>query len=763
MSGIQTSVQVMDRITQPMMSMVRAMNMVINSFDALDNASSRAIDVDSLATARAEMANAGAQLKQINDSLVKAQDKTDKIKENVTKTEETAEKLDTAYRKANSEIDKAERNTESAKNHQRAWSSEIARSTSHSSALLSNLKSIIITLGGTMAGKAMFSTSDSMAQATARLNLMNDGFQTTYDLQEKIFNSSQRARADYQDTIAVVSRLGLMAKESFKSNDEMIRFSELMNMQFKIGGSSTTEQQSAMYQLSQAMASGRLQGDEYRSIIENAPLLARSIEDYMTNVVKAKGTMKDWASDGLLTADVIKTAMFRAADETEARFEKIPLTYADVWTTFKNDLIQNIQPSLTRLNDIANTDRFEKFKESAIDALTSLAETAVDVFDDLIDAANYLHDNWDDIAPQIYGIVAAYAAWEIGTKMLATANMFLNSTNPVGWISTIAGIATTLGLGVTAYNQLTRETKALAETNNEMEDTLGVTSQSAYIAAEKVRSLMDQYNDLEAKVEKSKEDHDKMNTIILQLENTIPGLSNQIRTETGFIDDLTVSLRNATDQFYNLATAKAYYNAYSSKLDNAVSNQISLQDQYDALMEKNGKGLDNYSYGDYLKDMSVTRYNESFNPDTGELTVNKTEDEYKGAQERIRLYDQKTAIELKLKWADESIDSIVEKMSQYQTRSDDYGKLYGDPNIPLGEIAANTNTIADALTEDIQYLRDAAEREAINRYTTVPLSINIDGIHNTVTNNQDLDGMVDYITDKLGEELNNTAQAHNRS
>lgn len=752
MAGIQTSVRIMDRVSQPMMSMVRAMDIVINSFQALDNASSRAIDVESLAAARAEMANAGAQLKQINDSLVKAQEKTDKIKDNVTKTEETAEKLDTAYRKANSEIDKAERNTESAKNHQRAWNSEIARSTSHSSALLSNLKSIIITLGGTMAGKAMFSTSDSMAQATARLNLMNDGFQTTYDLQEKIFNSSQRARADYQDTIAVVSRLGLMAKESFKSNDEMIRFSELMNMQFKIGGSSTTEQQSAMYQLSQAMASGRLQGDEYRSIIENAPLLARSIEDYMTNVVKAKGTMKDWASDGLLTADVIKTAMFRAADETEARFEKIPLTYADVWTTFKNDLIQNIQPSLTRLNDIANTDRFEKFKESAIDSLTSLAETAVDVFDDLIDAANYLHDNWDDIAPQIYGIVAAYAAWEIGTKMLATANMFLNSTNPVGWISTIAGIATTLGLGVTAYNQLTRETKALAESNNEMEDTLDVTSQSAYIAAEKVKALMEQYDELEAKADKSKVEHDKMNTIILQLENTIPGLSNQIRTETGFIDDLATALKNATDKFRDLAEAKAYYNAYSSKLDDVVNDKTKAQDTYDAFLKDNSE-MDKYTKEDFERDKLVPRFIENYSYETG-LVLTGT-DKYAEAQERMELYTQKENFESSLKQFDEEIDDTLNKMSLYLTGSD-------DPNTPLGEIAKNTNTIADALTEDVQYLRDAAERESINRYTTVPLSINIDGIHNTVTNSQDLDGMVDYITDKLGEELNNTAQAYNK-
>ena len=745
MAGIQTSVQIMDRVSQPMMSMVRAMNIVINSFEALDNASSRAIDVESLAAARAEMANAGAQLKQINDSLVKAQEKTDKIKDNVTKTEETAEKLDTAYRKANSEIDKAERNTESAKNHQRAWNSEIARSTSHSSALLGNIKNIIIAMGGTMAVKAMFSLSDSMAQTSARLDLMNDGFQTTEDLQDKIFQSSQRARADYQDTMSVVSRLGLMAKEAFKSNDEMIRFSELMNMQFKIGGSSTTEQQSAMYQLSQAMAAGRLQGDEYRSIIENAPLLARSIEDYMTNVVKAKGTMKNWASDGLLTAEVIKNAMFRAADETEARFEKIPLTYADIWTTFKNDLIQNIQPSLTRLNDIANTDRFEKFKESAIDALTSLAETAVDVFDTLIDAATYVHDNWDDIAPIIYGIVAAYAAWEVGTKLLAAANFLLNASSPVKWIM---GIAAATGVLITADQYLKNSMNHLSESTDDFNGKIDITQQATYLAAEKARILMREYSELESKVSKSQQEHDKLNTIILQLENTIPGLRSEIRTETGYIDDLTTALYNATEQFYKLATAKAYYNAYSDKLEDAVSRQIAKRDEYDEFMK--------------TYDSKITR-----NVVLDRVTVNGGGSIVYGADKTYsdRLEDTKQDFESQLKSLDEEISGYVTKMGEYQTGSGDYEKLYGisDPNIPLGEIAANTNTIADALTEDIQYLRDAAERESINRYTTVPLSINIDGIHNTVTNNQDLDGMVDYLTEKLGEELNNTAQAHNRS
>ena len=737
MAGIQTSVQIMDRVSQPMMSMVNAMNIVLNSFEALDNASSRAIDVDSLAAARAEMANAGAHLKQINDSLVKSQDKTEKIEDNVKRTEKTAEKLDTAYRKVNSEIDKVEKNTESAKNHQRAWNSEIARSTSHSSALLGNIKSIVIAMGGTIAAKAMFSLSDSMAQTTARLDLMNDGFQTTEDLQDKIFQSSQRARADYQDTMTVVSRLGLMAKEAFKSNDEMIRFSELMNMQFKIGGSSTTEQQSAMYQLSQAMASGRLQGDEYRSIIENAPLLAKSIEDYMVNVEKAKGTMKDWSSDGLLTADVIKAAMFRSAEETEERFKQIPLTYADLWTMFKNDLIQNIQPSLDRLNEIANTDRFENFKNSAVDALTSLAETAVDVFDGLIDAANYVHDNWDDIAPMIYGIVAAYAAWEVGTKGLAIANKILTASSPTLWIMEIASI---VGFGVTAFSHLNRSASELAED-------IDITGQSSYIAAEKAQVLMNQYNELESKVSRSKEEHDKMNSIILQLENTIPGLRNEIRTETGYIDDLAIALKKATDQFYNLATAKAYYNVYSDKMEQAVKDKVALEEKLEAEKEK-------LANKDFDIEWNIFNYRAKWGSD-GFMYPETDEDRAKRGI---------TGIEKDIANQENLIKTYFDKMLEQQKNAEDFDALCEKDKIePLKAILGNTNTIAGALTEDIQYLRDAAEREAINRFTTAQITVEMGGINNTVTSNQDLDGMMDYLTEKVSEELNNTAQAHNRS
>lgn len=199
--------------------------------------------------------------------------------------------------------------------------------------------------------------SDTVAGNRARLELIVDDGGSVAELENKIFASAMRSRAAFSDTVSTVSKLGLLAGDAFTGNDEMIAFAELMNKNFVIGGASQTEQASAMYQLTQAMASGRLQGDEYRSIIENAPLLANAIEDYMVKVQGAKGSMKDWASEGLLTADVIKAALFRTAGEVEKRFERMPMTWAQVGTLAANLAIKALDPLLSAINWLANNIR----------------------------------------------------------------------------------------------------------------------------------------------------------------------------------------------------------------------------------------------------------------------------------------------------------------------------------------------------------------------------------------------------------------------
>lgn len=294
--------------------------------------------------------------------------------------------------------------------------------------------------------------SDTLAGNKARLELIVDDGGSVDELNKKIYASAMRARASYTDTAATISKLGLLAGDAFNSNDEMIAFTELMNKNFTIGGASTQEQSSAMYQLTQAMASGRLQGDEYRSIIENAPLLAKAIEDYMRNVRGAEGAMKDWSSEGLLTADVIKAALFSTADEVETRFARIPMTWGQVWTMASNIAIRVLNPLLSAINWLANN-------ISVIGPVVLGLGTAFLVFQ--------VAAHWTQIASAAMGIynglvnflTIGYGVLTGSTAAASAAQFTYNSAllaSPVTWVvMMLAVLVAALYAGVAAYNKFT--------------------------------------------------------------------------------------------------------------------------------------------------------------------------------------------------------------------------------------------------------------------------------------------------------------------
>lgn len=255
--------------------------------------------------------------------------------------------------------------------------------------------------------------ADEVSMTTARLNLMNDGLQTTEELQRMIFNSANAARSSYMDTAAVVSKLGILAGDAFSSNEEMVLFAEQMNKQFKIGGASVQEQTSAMYQLTQAMAAGKLQGDEFRAIMENAPLLAQAIADFTG---KSKGELKEMSAEGTITADIIKSAMFAAMDQTNAQFETLPMTFAQSMTVIKNNLVMALQPILTWLSQ----------------------------------GAAWIAENWENLVPIFLGVAGALAVYAAGMGIAAIVTWVANGaakaffatllTNPVFWIALAIGV-----------------------------------------------------------------------------------------------------------------------------------------------------------------------------------------------------------------------------------------------------------------------------------------------------------------------------------
>lgn len=198
-------------------------------------------------------------------------------------------------------------------------------------------------------------TTDQLTQSRARIDLINDGSQSTAEIMDKVFSAANRSRGSFLDMADSVAKLNLLAKDAFTSNDEAIYFVEQLNKQFKIAGAGVQETTSAMYQLTQAMAAGKLQGDEFRSIMENAPMLARSIAQEMG---LSAGQLKEMSSQGLITADIIKNALFASAEETNAKFAEIPMTFRDIGTKLQNDLIAAFQPVMEELGNMTSSDAF---------------------------------------------------------------------------------------------------------------------------------------------------------------------------------------------------------------------------------------------------------------------------------------------------------------------------------------------------------------------------------------------------------------------
>ena len=216
-------------------------------------------------------------------------------------------------------------------------------------------------------------TADELTSIRSRLNLINDGSQTTAEIMNKVFDAAQRSRGSYTDMADSVAKLNMLAKDAFSSNDEAIAFVEQLNKQFKISGASVQEASAAMYQLTQSMAAGKLQGDEFHSIMENAPLLAQSIANEMGMTV---GQLKEMSSQGLITSDIIKEALFNSAEETNAKFAEIPMTFAEVGQSIQNEMIQAFQPVLEQISSIPQSGEFQSLSEGVGVAIRGMAVVA---------------------------------------------------------------------------------------------------------------------------------------------------------------------------------------------------------------------------------------------------------------------------------------------------------------------------------------------------------------------------------------------------
>lgn len=311
-----------------------------------------------------------------------------------------------------------------AQEEQERFQKQTQQSTSEVSKLLSMAQRVAVAVGGWTAISKAFNLSDSISNTTARLNLMNDGLQTTEQLQGMIYQAAENSRGSYLDMQNEVAKLGLLAGNAFDSSAQIVQFAEQLNKQFVIAGASTTDIQNATLQLTQALSSGVLQGDELRSIFDQAPTLIQSIADYMGVPI---GKIRDLASEGQITADIVKNAMLAAADETDAKFSEMPVTWSQIWTHMKNYAIMAFAPVMQQLSDMANSSEIQTVAQGAEYAISVVAGAASLALSMLSSVGGFVVDNWSVIEPIIWGVVAALVVY--------------NATMGIGWATTLKDIA----------------------------------------------------------------------------------------------------------------------------------------------------------------------------------------------------------------------------------------------------------------------------------------------------------------------------------
>ena len=261
--------------------------------------------------------------------------------------------------------------------------------------------------------------ADSYTNTNARLGMITSSPAEQAALQNDIFASANRSRGSYTETANAVAKMRMLAGDSFGSNQEAIGFTELLNKSLKVSGAGQAEQSAAFLQLTQAMAAGKLQGDEFRSVMENAPMVADAIAKYMG---KSKGELKELSSQGLITSDIIKNAMFNAADDINGKFNSMPMTFADVWNQIKNTGMQAFGGVFEKANSMLNSD----MGQAAVENLTGLVFMAAGAFSVLLDAIGWVGDRLDIFGPIILGIAGAWLVY--------------NATAGIGWLTTMKNV-----------------------------------------------------------------------------------------------------------------------------------------------------------------------------------------------------------------------------------------------------------------------------------------------------------------------------------
>lgn len=694
-------------------------------------------------------ATANSELEQLRGQLNQAVQEQENLNRAVENMDVQA--ANEAYLRLSQTVGNTERYIRDNVDEQGRFNQEINEGVANADNLMNTIKGAVAAYATIQTVTKALDLSDTLTSTTARLNLMNDELQTTQDLQNMIYLSAERSRGAYQATADAVSKLGLMAGDAFGSSEEIVAFMEQVNKQFTIAGTETAGIEAAMLQLTQAMGSGVLRGEEYNSILEQAPNIIQAIADYMD---VPKGQLKDMAAEGQITADIVKAAMFAAADETNAKFESMPMTFSQIWTSFQNTALMAFQPVLQRMNEIANSEAFQGFVNNAIEALSMVAGIALEIFDLLVGVAEIVGENWSWLSPIIYDVAGALAVY-YGAQLAA---------NAISAISKGIHLAMAVAqmIHAAATGTLTAATAAEIAAQNGLKAALYACPIVWIIVL--IIALIALFYAAVAAVNKFAGTSVSATGIICGafmvalafIGNIFVALWNLVVDVFVLIYNLVAEVANFignvfTDPigavcrlFFGLAdTVLGILQALASAIDAIFGSNLagSVQGWRDSLGgwvdETFGKG-DEVMAKMNADDMKLGRFEYGAAWDAG---YNFGE----GIDESISNFDPSSLF-----------DTNVPSASDYSDLSN-YTAGIGDG---VGDIADNTGSIADSMDiteEDLKYLRDIAEQETINRFTTAEITIEQTN-HNTVSGKIDLDGVVDGLTDAVNEAVDIIAE-----
>nr|DAY56700.1 MAG TPA: Tail tape measure [Caudoviricetes sp.] len=334
----------------------------------------------------------------VSSSIKNSQNSQESFNNSVKKTQVNQERLNNSIKNSQENQDK--------------FSNSINTSYSNGNKLLSTIKKVALAVGGISAIKGLLNLSDEMTNNKARLNLIVDDGGSVEALQNKIFVSAMNARASYQTTTDIITKLGLQAGKAFKGNDELIAFAEQLNKTFAISGTEATGIESTMYNLTQALSTGVLRGQDLNAVFSNAPQIVQNIADYLNVPI---GKIRDMAADGKISAQIVKNAMLKAADETNAKFNKMPMTWNQVFTKMKNIAIKALDPVLNKINALANNQQVQEMFNMFINGASLAAQAILS----LIEGISWLLSVLEPVAPVILGLVGAYVGFNI-VSMIAS-------------------------------------------------------------------------------------------------------------------------------------------------------------------------------------------------------------------------------------------------------------------------------------------------------------------------------------------------------